>query len=204
MTLELILGPMFCGKTEELIRRVEREKVVDKEVIAFKPSIDTRYSKHYIKSHTGAKIHAIPINKSSKIRWHLKRNPKAKIIALDEIQFFDKGIVKFCIEYANRHDKEVIASGLPLDFRREAFDNLREIMPYAHITILRAKCTYRMENNEICDKGADYSQRLVDGKPAHYNDPLIKVGASESYAARCLKHHFVPGKDNLHAHYWKD
>lgn len=209
MTLELILGPMFCGKTEELIRRVEREKVVDKKFIAFKPSIDTRYSKQAIRSHTGASLNSIPVDGTSKILWHLKRNPNVQVIAIDEIQFLDEGIIDLCREYADNPNVEIIASGLNLDFKREPFKfkdskkHIGEIMPYAHITNLRAKCTYKMENHEICDHGADYTQRWVNGKPAHYNDPLILVGASESYSARCLKHHFIEGKDNLHVHYWK-
>lgn len=209
MTLEMILGPMFCGKTEELIRRVEREKVVEKKVLAFKPAIDTRYSRDYIKSHTGASLQAIPIDHASKIFWHLRRNSDVQVIALDEIQFFDEEIITLCEEYANSTRIEIIASGLNLDFRREPFKfkgsnkHIGEIMPIAHITNLRAKCTYKMENHEFCDKGADYTQRLVNGKPAHYDSPLILVGASEAYAARCLKHHFIEGKDNIHVHYWK-
>jgi len=209
MTLELILGPMFCGKTEELIRRVDRETVVKKKVIAFKPSLDRRYSSDFIVSHSKARLKAVPLDKTSKIAWHLRKAGRVDVIAFDEIQFFDEGMIEFCRQYANDPNIEVIASGLNLDFRREPFKfkgskkHIGEIMPLAHITNLRAKCTYEKEGGQMCDHGADYTQRLVDGKPAHYNDPLILVGASEAYAARCLSHHFVPGKDRINIHYWK-
>ena len=209
MTLELILGPMFCGKTEELIRRINREIVVDKIVIAFKHSVDIRFSPEYIVSHSRGRIKATSVKNASQIYKHLK-NKNAKVIGIDEIQFFDEKIIDFCIDYANNPNVKVIASGLNLDFKREPFKfngstkHIGEIMPYASITNLRAKCTYFLEHDQKCNMEADYSQRLVNGKPAHYDDQLIVVGAKESYAARCLKHHFIPGKDDLHTHYWKN
>ena len=207
MTLELILGPMFCGKTSELIRLVEREIVVDKEVVSFKPEIDKRYSINDIASHAGGRLMSIPVDRSSEMYGHVK--PTTEIISIDEIQFFDEGVIDFCIKYANNPNVLLIASGLNLDFRRKPFKfrdsekHIGELMPYARITNLSAKCTYTLENGKKCDRRADYTQKFVDGAPAPYDSPLVLVSEKKDYAARCLKHHIVPGRDTFNIHYQK-
>lgn len=183
--LEVITGPMFAGKSEELIRRVKTLSYTKMKIIAFKPAIDDRYDKTAIASHDGAKYEAYAIKNAQSILELVKED--TQVVAIDEIQFFDMSIVKICEELADRGIR-VIAAGLDLDFKGEPFGPMPELLARAEFaTKLSAVCT-------VCGCAATRTQRLIDGKPADFNDPIIKVGAKENYEARCRKHHIVPNK----------
>ena len=183
--LEVITGPMFAGKSEELIRRVKTLSYTKMKIIAFKPAIDDRYDKTAIASHDGAKYEAYAIKNAQSILELVKED--TQVVAIDEIQFFDMSIVKICEELADRGIR-VITAGLDLDFKGEPFGPMPELLARAEfVTKLSAVCT-------VCGCAATRTQRLIDGKPADFNDPIIKVGAKENYEARCRKHHIVPNK----------
>jgi thymidine kinase len=182
--IEVICGSMFCGKTEELIRRVRRATIARQTVQVFKPEIDTRYGMERISSHNGENIAAQCVKTSQEILPLI--HPNTTVVAVDEVQFFDEGIVH-AAEYLAGHNLRVILAGLDLDFRAEPFGAMPVLMSLAEeVTKLRAICV-------VCGEPACRSQRLVNGQPAHYNDPVIMVGAQESYEARCRQHHTVPG-----------
>ena len=182
--MELIVGPMFSGKSEELIRRVNRLKYAKINFLVFKPMIDTRSTQ--IKSRNGLTVKAINISNIDKIK-DIVLKFKPQVVIFDEIQFFDKKITVLLNELANE-GMRIIASGLDKDFRGIPFGPMPELLAYADkITKLQAVCL-------DCGKDAIYTQRLVNGKAAHYNEPIIKIGSEESYEARCRDHHDIPGK----------
>jgi thymidine kinase len=174
---------MFCGKTEELIRRLRRATIARQTVQAFKPAIDVRYAIEKVKSHSGAEFHALPVESSAQVLENLNR--ETTVVAIDEAQFFDPGIVGVVQELAERGIR-VIVAGLDTDFRGEPFGPMPELMAKAEVVDkLHAICM-------ICGESACRTQRLVNGQPAKYNDPVVIVGAAELYEARCRQHHEVP------------
>ncbi|NCO24342.1 MAG: thymidine kinase [Candidatus Infernicultor aquiphilus] len=180
--IEVICGSMFSGKSEELIRRVHRVQIAKKKVQVFKPTIDTRYSIQYIYSHNGTKIEAINISNSKELLE--KTEPDTEVVAIDEAQFYDKGIVTICQKLADQ-GRRVMVAGLDQDFRGEPFGPIPELLAVAeYIDKLQAICM-------ICGSPASRTQRLVNGKPAKYSDPIILIGAKETYEARCRKCHVV-------------
>ncbi|HHU56037.1 MAG TPA: thymidine kinase [Acholeplasmataceae bacterium] len=180
--IEVITGCMYAGKTEELLRRVRRIEYARRTVYLFKPKIDTRYSKDEIVSHDSNKAPSILIEKPSEIYQYLEKKPYA--IAIDEAQFFDNEIIKVCEDLANLGIR-VIVVGLDRDFRGEPFGPMPELLARAeYVTKLNAICY-------ICGAPATRTQRLVNGKPAHYDDPIILVGAKEQYEACCRHCHTV-------------
>jgi thymidine kinase len=180
--IEVICGSMFSGKSEELIRRVHRVQIAKKKVQVFKPTIDTRYSIQYIYSHNGTKIEAINISNSKELLE--KTEPDTEVVAIDEAQFYDKGIVTICQKLADQ-GRRVMVAGLDQDFRGEPFGPIPELLAVAeYIDKLQAICM-------ICGSPASRTQRLVNGKPAKYSDPIILIGAKETYEARCRKCHIV-------------
>ncbi|MEM4598119.1 MAG: thymidine kinase [Candidatus Diapherotrites archaeon] len=199
--IEIVTGPMFSGKSEELMRRIRRLQIAGRKVQVFSPEIDFRGGKNCIYSHDDRRIEAIPINDSSEIIEHLDRDTKA--IGIDEIQFLDDGIIDVAIGLAEK-DIDVILACLNLDFRGEPFRfrnserTVAEIIALSEsVTKLHAICTEKVKVNgteSICGKNAYFTQRLINGKPAPYNSPLIVVGSEDLYVARCRKHHKVPGK----------
>lgn len=184
--IEFICGSMFSGKSEELIRRIKRAGYAKQQVQVFKPLIDNRYSDVAVVSHNGSQIKAEPVHNSSEILE--KTDAKTSVVAIDEIQFFDAGIVQVCDKLADS-GKRVICAGLDLDFRGEPFGPSPLLLARAEfVTKLQAICIK-------CGNPASRTQRLINGQPASYNDPIIKIGASESYEARCRHCHEVPGKE---------
>lgn len=182
--IEVICGSMFCGKTEELIRRVRRAVIAGQKIKVFKPSLDSRYGIQQVTSHTGQAIAAMPVASSDDILE--QANSDTTTVAIDEAQFFDDGIVDVAQELAAARHIRVIAAGLDLDFRGEPFGSMPYLMCIAEdVTKLHAICM-------ICGKSASRTQRLVNGQPASYDEPVILVGAQESYEARCRRHHIVP------------
>lgn len=181
--IEVICGPMFAGKSEELIRRLRTLSYSNKRIVAFKPSIDDRYSVDEIASHAGDRYKAFAVTTSREVLEHV--SAETDIVAVDEVQFFDADIVQVAESLADRGIR-VILAGLDKDFRGEPFGVMPQLLARAEfVTKLSACC-------KICGEGATRTQRIIDGKPACYEDPVILVGATESYEARCRKHHQVP------------
>ncbi len=182
-SLEVICGSMFCGKTEELIRRLRRARIAKQQVQVFKPVIDNRYDHMKVTSHSGLDVDAFPVDTSAEILEKL--DPGTTVVGVDEAQFFDAGIVKVVEKLADR-GLRVIVTGLDTDFRGEPFGCMPELMARAEkVEKLHAICM-------VCGEDATRTQRLVNGKPAHFHDPIVVVGAQELYEARCRKHHEVP------------
>lgn len=181
--IEVICGSMFCGKTEELIRRIRRATIARQSVQVFKHRLDDRYEGvTKVSSHNGQQLAAQSIMSSAELIPLIA--PNTTVIAIDEVQFFDDAIVEVVELLANR-DIRVIVAGLDLDFRGEPFGTMPALMSVAEeVTKLHAICV-------VCGEPASRTQRLVNGKPAHYDDPIILVGAEESYEARCRQHHVV-------------
>lgn len=186
--IEAIVGPMYSGKTEELIRRVRRARIAGLEVQVFKPAIDDRYSAQQVSSHAGGRIDAILVTRAVEV---LRTSAgAADVVAIDEAQFFDEAIVRVCDTLAE-NGARVIVAGLDTDFRGEPFIQVAKVMAIAdHVTKLDAVC-------EVCGAPATRSQRIINGVPANFDDPIVLVGAKESYQARCRRCHVVPGKEAL-------
>ncbi|WP_096203031.1 thymidine kinase [Bacillus sp. FJAT-45350] len=183
--IEVICGSMFSGKSEELIRRVRRGTYGNLKIEVFKPVIDTRYSDDEVVSHNGTKVIAFPIESSEDILGIVARD--TQVVAIDEVQFFDEKIVDVANHLADSGIR-VIAAGLDQDFRGEPFDPVVRLMALAEsVTKLQAVCP-------SCGSPASRTQRLIDGKPASYHDPIILVGASEAYEPRCRHCHVVCDK----------
>ena len=185
--IEVICGVMFSGKSEELIRRVRRSMIARKRVQVFKSHLDERYAGLYsVSSHDGRTVEAIPIDSSATIAGRI--DPTAHVIAIDEAQFLDAGIVALATSLASR-GRRVILAGTDTDFRGEPFGPMPQLMAVAEVVDkLHAICV-------ICGGPASRNQRLIEGKPARYDSPTIMVGASDSYQARCRHCHSCPRAD---------
>ena len=182
-SIEVICGSMFSGKTDELIRRLIRARIAKQKVQVFKPAIDVRYAAEKVTSHAGADFDAIPVEKSADILKKLDSD--TTVVGIDEAQFMDAEVVAVAHELAE-HGKRVLIAGLDLDFRGEPFGPMPLLMSKAErVDKLHAICM-------VCGDDASRTQRLVNGKPARYDDPVVIVGASEMYEARCRVHHEVP------------
>lgn len=183
--VELVCGSMFSGKTEELLRRVRRSEIARKPVQMFKPRIDDRYGFARVASHTGTFRENVQVVQEADELLHLV-DPNVDVVAIDEVQFFDWHIADVCDKLAN-DGMRVIVAGLDQDFRGEPFGPMPLLMAMAErVDKLHAICIG-------CGAPASRTQRLIDGRPARYDDPIILVGGSESYEARCRSCHEVPG-----------
>ena len=182
-SVEVICGSMFSGKTEEMIRRLRRARIAKQAVQVFKPSVDTRYNVEKVTSHAGIDFEAQPVKSSQDILSNLKA--ETTVVGIDEAQFFDEGIVEVIEQLADR-GLRVIVNGLDMNFRGEPFGFVPVIMARADkVDKLQAICM-------VCGEPASRTQRLVNGTPAKYDDPIVIVGAAEMYEARCRHHHEVP------------
>ncbi|MFW5894783.1 MAG: thymidine kinase [Bacillota bacterium] len=180
--LEVIVGPMFAGKTEELLRRIRRLEYAKKNVVVFKPRIDNRYDDNSIISHNKTKAQSINIDTAEEIFDHIDN--ATDVVAIDEVQFLDDAILDV-IDFLVQRGKVVMTSGLDMDFRGE---------PFSFVPVLMARAEYVMKLSAVCVKcgsPATRTQRIIDGKPAKYYDPVVLIGASESYEARCRHCHKV-------------
>ncbi|HEC22082.1 MAG TPA: thymidine kinase [Chloroflexi bacterium] len=184
--VEVICGSMFSGKSEELLRRVRRAEIARQTVQIFKPSLDNRYGVSSVNSHDGRAAEAVAIETPQDILKLLEDG--TTVVAIDEAQFFDDSIVDICRRLADERGIRVIVAGLDLDFRGEPFGPMPALMAEAEqLDKLHAICV-------VCGDEASRSQRLINGKPASYDDPIILIGAQESYEARCRHCHEVPGR----------
>lgn len=181
-SVEVITGSMFCGKTDEMIRRLRRAAIARQKIQVFKPTIDNRYDDVRVVSHAGSQFDAIPVENSAEVREKLADD--TTVVAIDEAQFFDMGIIDLVNDLAER-GLRVIVGGLDLDFRGEPFGPMPVLISQAeHVDKLHAICM-------VCGKDASRTQRFVNGEPARYDDPVVIVGADELYEARCRKCHEV-------------
>lgn len=214
--IESITGPMFCGKSEELIRRLTRHLIAGRWVSSFKPFIEDRYSKDHIVSHSDLRIPAYRAKSSDEISTYIRNLKGApNVIGIDECQFFDEGIVPLVYDLANK-GRIVILSYLDQDYRGEPFKfqnsqkNVGELLALSDsIVKLHSICVYKFSDGHTCGKEATRSQRLINGMPDHYDGLTIAVGTDKEhskekevstsiikpvYEARCREHHIVPGK----------
>ncbi|TDM10531.1 thymidine kinase [Macrococcus lamae] len=180
--IECIAGSMFSGKSEELIRRLRRGLYAKQKVVVFKPEIDNRYSHDSVVSHNGSTIEAHNVAQSEDIFKFVTHD--VDIVAIDEVQFFDPGVVDVATQLAEAGHR-VIVAGLDMDFKGVPFEPVPELMAISeHVTKLQAVCA-------VCGAPSSRTQRLINGEPAHINDPIIMIGAKESYEPRCRLHHIV-------------
>lgn len=183
--IEVICGSMFSGKTEELIRRVRRAQIARQKVQVFKPRLDDRYQVEKVASHNGMHLDAVAVGEAGEILQLV--DPDTTVVAIDEGQFFDWTIADVCNFLAD-NGRRVIIAGLDTDFRGEPFGPMPLLMAQAEkVDKLQAICV-------VCGAPASRSQRLINGRPAFYDDPVIMVGADEVYEARCRHCHQVPRK----------
>jgi thymidine kinase len=180
--IEVICGSMFSGKTEEMIRRVRRAQIARQKVQVFKHSLDARYAEREVASHNGMQVEAVPVENTVQLQALIE--PGTTVVAIDEGQFFDEGLVGLCEELADRGVRVMVA-GLDLDFRGEPFGPMPALMARAErVDKLQAICL-------VCGGPASRTQRLINGQPAAYGDPVVLVGASEVYEPRCRRCHVV-------------
>jgi thymidine kinase len=169
--LEVIVGSMFSGKSEELIRRVKRAVIARRNVQVFKPVIDDRYGVEVVRSHDGDSFVARPVRSSGEIAGLL--SPETTVVGVDEVQFFDPGIVDV-VRSLVTNGRRVICAGLDLDFRGEPFGPVPTLLALAErVDKLEAICV-------VCGEPATRTQRIVNGVPAFYDEPIIVIGAKEA------------------------
>ena len=181
---------MFSGKSEELIRRVKRAVIARRTVQVFKPSIDDRFGTELVRSHDGDTFVARPVRSSAEILPLL--SPETSVVGVDEVQFFDPGIVGVVRDLV-ANGRRVICAGLDLDFRGEPFGPVPTLLALAErVDKLEAICV-------VCGESATRTQRIVNGVPAYYDDPIIVIGAQEVYEARCRTCHTVPRRVSVQA-----
>ena len=182
--IEVITGVMFSGKSEELIRRVRRAVIARRRVQVFKSHLDDRYGGVYsVTTHDGGSVEAHPVDSAAHVMREI--DPRAEVVAIDEAQFLDEGLVEVATTLADRGVRVIIA-GTDMDFRAEPFGPMPSLMAIAElIDKLHAVCVK-------CGDLACRNQRLIDGTPASYHSPTIMIGGSETYEARCRHCHEVP------------
>jgi thymidine kinase len=181
--VEVITGCMFSGKTEELLRRLRRAEIADQEVAVFKPDLDDRYGEDTVGTHNGRSWDARVVEPDEDGIWDIADTLNGEeVVAIDEANFFADELVAVC-DYLADDGRRVVVSGTDQTFRGEPFDPLPQLVSMAeYVEKFRAICAQ-------CGEPATRNQRLIDGEPAHVEDPTILVGAEESYEARCRNCH---------------
>jgi thymidine kinase len=190
--LEIICGSMFSGKTEELLRRLRRAEIAKRRVLTIKNNIDTRNATTIITSHNGTHREAHTLeNTPAMVKMITKMAETVDVIGIDEIQFFSAEIIP-AIRALVGQGKKVMVAGLDLDFRGEPFPTVATLLALADEAV--KLCAICMS----CGETAHFTQRIVNGSPASYYDPIILVGAAEFYEARCRACFVL--RDNPHPH----
>lgn len=184
--IEVVVGCMFSGKSEELIRRLKRAQIARQKVIALKSSLDDRYGLETIASHSGVRLESALVSSSSDV-LRIVEEKQTEVVGIDEVQWFDSGIIDIA-EYLAGRGVRVVLAGLDQDFRGEPFGPMPELLALAE-EVTKLTAVYM-----VCGRPATRTQRIVNGRPARYDDPVVMVGAAESYEARCREHHVVPGR----------
>lgn len=180
--IEVVCGSMFSGKSEELMRRLRRAQIARQNVAVFKPLLDNRYHATDVVSHDGTRIAARPVDTSAEI---LRMAGDAEVVGIDEAQFFDQGIVDVALRLADS-GKRVVVATLDMDFKNEPFGPVPQLLAVSEfVDKLQAIC-------QVCAGPATRTQRLIGGRPASPDEPVIRVGAQESYEPRCRECHELP------------
>ena len=181
--IEVVTGSMFSGKTEEVLRRLRRAEIAGQEVAAFKPAVDDRYGETTVGSHVGRQWNAAVVPSEGEGVWEIRERLNGEdVVAVDEANFFGPELVDVCQRLADG-GRRVVVSGIDQTYRGEPFEPLPQLMAVAeYVDKLQAICSQ-------CGEPATRNQRLVEGEPAHVDDPTIVVGAEESYEARCRNCH---------------
>lgn len=184
-SIEVICGSMFSGKSEELIRRLKRATIAKQKVQVFKHSLDDRFHRIHVASHSGYTFDAYAVKDTSQIEEMLHED--TMVVGIDEAQFFKDELTSLCQKLADSGIR-VIVAGLDQDFLGRPFGPMPQLLSIAeYVDKLQAICT-------VCGHPASKSQRLIDGVPAPPDQPVIHVGASETYEARCRRHHYTPNE----------
>jgi thymidine kinase len=183
--VEVITGSMFSGKTEELLRRLRRAEIAEQDVAVFTPAVDDRYGDDVIGSHEGRDWDATAVPSEGEGVWEIvERVDDEDVVAIDEANFFDDTLVAVCDDLASDGHR-VVVSGTDQTFRGEPFHPVPALIATAeYVEKFQAICS-------VCGEPATRNQRLVEGEPAHVDDPTILVGADESYEARCRSCHML-------------
>ena len=177
-SLTVICGGMFAGKSEELMRQARRAQYARKRMQVFKPAVDVRFDEQKVASHAGLRLEATPVSSVADLASRIAED--TEMIFIDEAQFFDRTLPSLCVNLADE-GRNVVCAGLDQDFRREPFGPMAELLALAdEIVKLRAICMK-------CGAPASHTYRSVDGRPAHRDDPIVLIGATEKYEARCRK-----------------
>lgn len=180
--IEVVCGSMFSGKSEELMRRLRRAQIARQQVAVFKPQLDNRYHSTDVVSHDGTRLAARPVDTSAEILRHVGI---AEVVGIDEGQFFDDGVVEVAMRLADQ-GRRVVVAALDMDFKNEPFGPMPQLLAVAEfVDKLQAIC-------QVCGGPATRTQRLIGGRPANPDEPVIKVGAQESYEPRCRECHELP------------
>ncbi|OGM05789.1 hypothetical protein A2125_02770 [Candidatus Woesebacteria bacterium GWB1_43_5] len=183
---------MFSEKTTTVVGLIHRAEHAGKKVQAFKPLLDDRWGTQNIKSHNGIEYKATTVKIPSEIIANLETD--TDFVAIDEVQFFDTNIIEV-VRYLTESNIEVVFAGLPLDFKGEPFGSMPELLAMAdEVVNLTAVCKHISKDGRQCNRDATRTQRIVNGQPANYEDPIVFIGADESYTARCVEHHIVPDR----------
>jgi len=192
--IEVICGPMFSGKTSELVRQIQLALISKIEIVAFKPKIDNRYKSDEICTNDGYCVKSIVIEDSKEILNYIEKSQKKiEKIFIDEAQFFDEKIVEVIDCLAKEKGIDVVLAGLDQDFKGAPFGQMPKILGLSQkIRTLTSICVHEKKDGKICGKPAYFTQRLINGKPASFNSPIILVGGTDSYTARCEDHWEVP------------
>jgi thymidine kinase len=180
--IEVICGSMFSGKSEELMRRLRRAQIARQQVAVFKPMLDNRYHATDVVSHDGTRLAARPVDSSAEV---LRMVGDAAVVGIDEAQFFDEGIVDVALRLAD-DGRRVVLAALDMDFKNEPFGPVPGLLAVSEfVDKLQAIC-------QVCAGPATRTQRLIGGRPATPDEPVIRVGAQESYEPRCRACHELP------------
>jgi thymidine kinase len=180
--IEVVCGSMFSGKSEELMRRLRRAQIARQQVAVFKPMLDNRYHATDVVSHDGTRLAARPVDNSAEV---LRMVGDAQVVGIDEAQFFDEGIVDVALRLAD-DGRRVVLAALDMDFKNEPFGPVPGLLAVSEfVDKLQAIC-------QVCAGPATRTQRLIGGRPATSDEPVIRVGAQESYEPRCRECHELP------------
>ena len=175
-SITVVCGSMYAGKSEELIRRARRALYAKKNVQVFKPSLDMRFDERMVVTHMGVKHEAVPVASTDELEGAV--DPEVDVLCVEEAQFFDDSIVGLSVRLADS-GVEVVLAGLDQDFRRRPFGPMPTLLAVAdEVVKLRAICMK-------CGRTASHTYRMIEGRPAHKDDPVILIGATETYEARC-------------------
>jgi thymidine kinase len=192
--LTVICGPMFSGKSRELIRQVHIAEIASQRTETFKPRIDDRYTPSDIASHDGIRSNAHTVDTARELLSILAAQPRLPdVVAIDEAQFFDAALPDACLWLVD-HGVTVVVAGLDRNFRGEPFGSMPELLAVADdVEKLKAVCM-RCKDPRVT---ATLPQRLINGMPAPYDSPEVMVGGAEYYEARCSDCHEIPGKPDF-------